>query len=216
MIHRRVGVAIACLIAWGPLRAQSPTASPVAAADTVTADRTQPLQPGDVVRVRIWREPDLSGDFPVPIDGFVNFPKAGRIRVAGESPAVVRHALETAYNRSLRDPAVEVTFLRRVNVLGSVRQPGLYPVDPTMTVMDALALAGGIQADGKLDDIEIRREGRTLLTNVSQAATVERLQLQSGDQIYVPQRSWWDRNSAGLLGAAITASASLLITLLTR
>src|ERR1700734_1429358 len=95
------------------------------------------LLPGDIVRLRIWREPDLSGDFPVDERGTVVFPKIGPTPVLQMTTDSLKRLLVTTYSQYLRDPAIEVTFLRRVTILGAVKNPGLYPVDPTMTVSDA-------------------------------------------------------------------------------
>ena len=105
----------------------------------------------------------------------------------------------------LNNPAIEVTLLRRLAVLGAVSKPGLYPVDQTMTVADVLALAGGASADGKQDRAEVRRNGKRIRGDLSQSSRVSDLTLRSGDQIYVPQRSWISRNPwlfTSLLGAA--------------
>jgi protein involved in polysaccharide export with SLBB domain len=101
---------------------------------------------------------------------------------------------------------VEVTVLRRVNVLGSVRNPGLYYVDPTTTVADALALAGGVTSDGKQNSFELLRGGKRLPVDLSLNSRLADSPLQSGDQLRVPQRSWLSRNTA-LVAAALTSVA---------
>ncbi len=138
-------VLLAALLAPGAARTQAP------------AD--DPLRPGDVVRLRIWREPDLSGDFPVDEAGMVVFPKIGPVRVGGEPPMRVQQRVAAAYGEFIQHNSIDVTFLRRVQVLGAVRNPGLYPVDATMTISDALALAGGTTGDGSPDRVELIRGG---------------------------------------------------------
>ena len=83
-------------------------------------------QPGDKVSLKIYRESDLSGEFVVPEDGIVNFPKIGPVAVNHMSTDSLHNLLITQYSKSLRDPAIEVTVLRRVNVIGAVRSPGFY------------------------------------------------------------------------------------------
>ncbi len=73
--------------------------------------------PGDVVRLKIWREPDLSGDYTVDEDSIAVFPKIGPMHVGDLAPGELKAQLLSGYARYLQDPAVEVTFLRRVNVL---------------------------------------------------------------------------------------------------
>lgn len=168
------------------------------------------MRAGDIVRLRIWREPDLSGEFIIDESGVAVFPKVGPIRVLSMSSAALRDTLVNAYQRYLRNPSIDVTFLRRINVLGAVMRPGLYPVDPTMTLADVLALAGGATPLGKPDEVQLFRGARKVTAALGTGARVADLQIQSGDQLFVPERSWITRNS-GVVAAALTASVSLLI-----
>ncbi len=177
----------------------SRVATPHAVAAQSTADaRVQAsvdLRPGDRVRLKVWREPDLSGEFSVNEDGVVVFPKVGRVDVRALSTDSLKALLIARYAESLRSPSVEVTLLRRVNVLGSVKTPGLYYVDPTMTVSDALALAGGVNPDGKQNSFELLRDGKRLQVDLSLDSRLADSPMQSGDQLRVPQRSWLSRNT---------------------
>ena len=164
------------------------------------------LRPGDRIRLKVWREPDLSGDFAIDEDGIAVFPKVGRLDVQEISTDSLKALLIARYAESLRSPSVEVTLLRRVNVLGSVKTPGLYYVDPTMTVSDALALAGGVNPDGKQNSFELLRDGKRLPVELSLDSRLADSPMQSGDQLRVPQRSWLSRNT-GIIGAAITSLA---------
>jgi polysaccharide export outer membrane protein len=168
------------------------------------------LRSGDIVRLRIWREPDLSGDFIIDESGAVVFPKVGPLRVLGTSSAALRDTLIKSYQVYLRNPSIDVTFLRRINVLGAVMRPGLYPVDPTMTLADVLALAGGATPLGKPDEVQLLRGNQTVTATLATGTRVGDLPIQSGDQLFVPERSWITRNSA-VVAAALTASVSLLI-----
>jgi polysaccharide export outer membrane protein len=168
------------------------------------------LRAGDVVRLRIWREPDLSGDYQVDEESVVVLPKVGPVSVAGMSRDSLRQALLTSYREYLVNPSIDVVLLRRVNILGSVRNPGLYPVDPTMTVSDALGLAGGITSEAKRDRVELSRGGERVLMDLSPEARIGETPLRSGDQLYVPRRSWISRNP-GLRIGGVTAVAGLVI-----
>jgi polysaccharide export outer membrane protein len=173
------------------------------------------LRPGDLVRLRIWREPDLSGDFQVDDRGSAVFPKIGPVHVASISADSLKSMLIGVYSTYLRNPSIDVTLLRRVNVLGSVRNPGLYPVDATMTVADALALAGGVTTEGDQNKLDLRRDGRTLRADLSQRTRIGDSPIRSGDQLYVPQRSWMSRNT-GVVTALISATGFLAATLIAR
>jgi protein involved in polysaccharide export with SLBB domain len=173
----------------------------------------EPPQPGDLVRLRIWREPDLSGDFTVDETGSVVLPRIGAISVASDSPAELRERLTMEYSRYLSHTSVEVNVMRRVQILGAVRDPGLYPMDATMTVEDGLALAGGIATNGDLEDIELRRGGETLLVRLDRRSPIGAAGMRSGDQIYVPERGWMNRYQQGLVAAALSVTASLIVAL---
>src|SRR5205823_84064 len=108
-----------------------------------TIDSANFIRPGDVIRLRIWREPDLSGDFPVDINGLVVFPKIGQVAAGSMTADSLKRRVVSAYEVYLRNPSIEMIFLRRINVLGAVKAPGLYPVDATMTLADVIAAAGG-------------------------------------------------------------------------
>ena len=174
----------------------------------------QVLRPGDMVRLRIWREPDLSGEFRVDEFGVAVFPKLGAVPVGRLAADSVRALLVASYSRFLQNPSVEVVFLRRVNVLGWVRSPGLYYVDPTMRLEDVLALAGGPTPDGNAKVVDLFREGERISAGLSQQLLVADLPLRSGDQLRVPQRSWFARNSAAVVAAGISGAALVAAALL--
>lgn len=167
------------------------------------------LQPGDMVRLKIWREPDLSGDYQVDENGEAVFPKIGVLAVGEISTDSLKAVLVATYSAFLRNPSIDVTLLRRVNVLGAVRSPGLYHVDPTVTVADVLAMAGGVNSDGNPDRIELLRGGKKLSSKLSQESRLTESPLRSGDQLRVPQKSWASRNTA-LIAAGITGAAFII------
>jgi polysaccharide export outer membrane protein len=171
------------------------------------------LQPGDRVRLKVWREPDLSGDFDVADDGFVVFPKVGRIDLRQITTDSLTSLLLAGYSGSLRNPSVEITVLRRVNVQGSVRSPGLYYVDPTITVSGALAMAGGISPEGNRNRIELLRGGDSRPIRLVRESRLTDTSLQSGDQLMVRERSWLARNT-GFVSAGLTAAAVVFAALI--
>jgi polysaccharide export outer membrane protein len=173
------------------------------------------LQAGDIVRLQIWREPDLSGDFTVDPNGIATFPKLGPMKVSMESAESLRGRLVSAYQEYLRNPSIEVTLLRRIIILGAVRTPGLYPVDPTLTIADVVALAGGATPDGNRREIELVRNGERIAVKLNDAVRIADLPLRSGDQIFVPERSWAARNP-GLIATALSAGVSLIIAVFLR
>ena len=189
----------------------------LAAAPALSAqdDPAGTVRPGDVVRLRIWQEPDLSGDFSVHETGAVVLPKLGPVQAGGLSDAALRERVVAGFGEYLQHSSIEVTVLRRIQVLGAVRTPGLYPVDGTMSIADVLAVAGGTAADGLPNRVQLVRDGRRLDVRLSGTARVADTPIRSGDQLFVPQRGWADRNT-GTVVSVLTAGAGMLVALLTR
>jgi protein involved in polysaccharide export with SLBB domain len=173
------------------------------------------LYPGDLVRLKIWREPDLSGDFSVDEHGLAVFPKIGQVHVTDITTDSLRRMLVGTYSQYLRDPSIEVTMLRRVTVLGSVKNPGLYPVDPTMTISDVLALAGGADPNGNQDKLELIRGGKRQPMRFTERTPVSETAIRSGDELFLPERSWIARNGY-IVGAMIGAIVIVTTTVITH
>lgn len=198
-------LALACLAS--PAGAQTPEGQMQAASQT--------LRPGDVVRLRIWREPDMSGEFTVDEAGMVVFPRVGEYQVLGDTPESLSERLVADYRQYLVNPSIEVTVLRRVRIVGAVNNPGLFPVDPTVTVGDALALAGGPTPNGDTNKVRIIRDGQQIAVDLRSNTRLADSTIQSGDQLFVPERSWISRNS-NVVATSIAASVSLIIALFIR
>ena len=174
-----------------------------------TGDSADIVRAGDLIRLKIWREPDMSGDVAVDEEGMATLPRLGPLRVANLAGDSLKRMLVSSYTKYLRDPAVEVTVLRRITVLGAVRTPNVYHVEPTITVADALALAGGASPEGKVDQVELRRKDRGPAVKLTRGTRLADTPIRSGDELYVPQRSWFSRN-AGLVFGGIGTAVSVL------
>jgi protein involved in polysaccharide export with SLBB domain len=182
----------------------------VAVGTAVAQPMPNALRPGDIVRLRVYREPDLSGDFPLNERGVVTLPRMGEIPISQWPADSIGPRITHALAEFLRDPVVEVTLLRRIAIYGFVMKPGLYPVDPTMTVNEALALAGGAAPDGMKDQVDLIRDNQRIMTDLARSTTLNQANLQSGDQLFVPQMSWWARNGRLLVPSLIGAAATLV------
>ena len=181
----------------------SPPPQPTAPATQASPE----LLPGDAVRVQVWREGDLSGTFAVDDRGIVTLPLLGEREVSGLDPSELRDALLADYKEYLQNPSIEVTILRCINILCEVRSPGLYPVDATISLADALALAGGVTPTADPNKIQLVRDNDVIAEGVDQAAVIGASDIRSGDQIIVGQKSWLARNGALVLGSLIAATA---------
>jgi protein involved in polysaccharide export with SLBB domain len=160
------------------------------------------IQPGDQVTVRIFREPELSGDFMVTEAGELVLPRLGRIPVSGTSVVSLQDSLVSAYAEFLRNPAVAVTVLRRVGIHGEVRRPDLYMLDLTVTLREAIARAGGISEAGNPRDIVIIRGDEEIRIGEGEEARFLTADLRSGDQVVIGRRSWFALNPAVAVSTA--------------
>lgn len=173
------------------------------------------LAPGDMLRIAVWREPDMSGDFLVDELGIVTLPLLGKINVRTIPLANLRDTLIAAYSVQLRNPTVTITPLRRVFVLGEVTKPGPYAADPTITLAGVIALAGGATPGGDLRRIRVLRDGAVMATRVTAGSTLAMTDIRSNDQIFVDRRGWLDRNST-LLASAVVSVTTIVLTLVLR
>lgn len=171
------------------------------------------VQPGDLVRVSIYRESELSGEFLVDENGMATLPLIGPQRLAGLGFDALREHLIEEFQKHLRNPSITVTPLRRVNVLGEVQRPNLYTIDPTVSLVGAVAMAGGATPEGDLRRIRVIRGGQVIRDRVGEAETISGADIRSGDQIVVDRRGWIDRNSAVVV-SAILAIPSLVSTII--
>ena len=162
---------------------------------------TNHLGAGDVVEVRVYREPELSGLYHVDVDGQFTFPLIGEVQASAggisELTAEITKRLKKEY---LRDPQVTILLKesrsKKVFVLGLVKKPGSYVYEAQMSVVQAIALAGGLQTLASRDLVLIRNDqnGRELkfripFKEISQGRAPNS-PLEPGDILFVPE-SWY-------------------------
>lgn len=203
LVKRLMILAAMAAMTWTPpLAAQAPQGG-------------QLLRSGDVIRLNIWREPDMSGEYVIDEAGSVIFPRVGEYFVLEEDNASLEAKLLADYLQYLRNPSIEVTVLRRVSIIGAVNDPGQKLVDPTVTIADALAMAGGATTLGDQNKIRIIRDGVMVEAELSVDTRLTDSTIRSGDQIFVPERPWLSRNT-GVVATGISASVALIIALFIR
>jgi polysaccharide export outer membrane protein len=209
MLRGLLATALAVALGPGFARAQTEPLPPVSQASQEVVVRS-----GDVVNVVIWREPELSGSFLVNEAGRVVLPLLGERQVGGMPAGQVQQMLMRGYAEQLRNPSINVTLLRRVNVLGEVTKPGLYNVDPTVTLAGIIAMAGGVTPVGDPRRVQVVRAGRTLLNRATPETSLASIDVRSDDQVFVGRRSWFDRNSGVVVGSVLSAVLSIVTTLI--
>jgi protein involved in polysaccharide export with SLBB domain len=178
-------------------------------AQQASSPQVATLGPGDGLRLRIYREPDLSGEYVVDERGIVVLPKIGEWRVTGIPADSVRGAIRAALRQFLATESIEITPFRRVAVTGAVLRPGLYPVDPSMSVADALILAGGVAPIGKDRVVELRVAGAQTGTEISAEMRVWDTGAGGTRQLHVPQKPWAQRNGTLLVSLTISAITAI-------
>lgn len=107
------------------------------------------LSAGDVVRIDVFGEPDLSLDATLEPDGSINYPLLGRVAAQGLTSSGLEQQLIARLKAGyLRSPQVRVRVVQfqPIYIIGQVRKSGAYPYTPGLTVEQALALAGGMTA----------------------------------------------------------------------
>jgi len=179
--------------AQNPASAQNP--APSAAPSAPPAESLAPLaiRPGDVVRIVVWGHQELSGEFPIDENYDLLYPLIGPINVRNLSVTQLRERLNTDLSQLFQRPFIAVTPLFRVAVLGEVLKPGLLSADPTLTIFDLLALAGGPTRDANQNKLQLLRGGETIRVSTDPAAiarsTLQELGVRSGDQVVVPRKA---------------------------
>jgi polysaccharide export outer membrane protein len=123
------------------------------------------IGPGDVVEISVWKNPDLTRTVAVLPDGRISFPLLGPIPAAGKTVTELSADLRRRLSRFAPDVDLSV-IVTQVNsmliyVIGKVQKPGRYMLNTNITVMQALAIAGGLNPFAKSGDIKIFRQGHS-------------------------------------------------------
>ena len=146
------------------------------------------LGPNDRVRLKVYGEPDISGEYEIDNTGQVSVPLAGHIPAAGLTTKELEHAIAAALAKGIvRDPRVnvEVALYRPYYILGEVKKSGEYPYRLGLTVLDAVASAGGFTYRANENKVYVRRAGSGAEQTYSLDAPI---MVYPGDNIRVPER----------------------------
>lgn len=146
------------------------------------------LDVGDRVKINVFGEPTLSGEYSVAADGSISLPLIGEVPATGHTiDEVIAQARTRLSDGFLRDPKVsgEVSVFRPYFILGEVSTPGNYPYAVGLTAMNAIAAAKGFTPRANRDVVLIRRQGEA--TEVNYKLTPE-LRIYPGDTIRVGER----------------------------
>ncbi len=198
--------------------ATAPLTAPTVRADTALRV-VGTLRPGDLLRVVVFREKEFSGEYLIDSHGNVQIPGLGEFRVAGLDPVQVKERFVSALReRGFSTPELSVQPLIRVSVLGDVRAPALYPVEPGTSLIQLVTLAGGPMERADLRRTRVVRDGRAFVVDLESAlsgSAAGRVVLYSNDLVVVPRKRGFTRETVSFLLTTATAALTLL-TFITR
>jgi polysaccharide export outer membrane protein len=212
--HLKIATAFAIVLAGGTMGwAQSSTgttqtppravgSAPGPAAPVIPAGVPLPagyvIGPDDILDVLYWRDKDMSAEVAVRPDGLITLPLLNDVQAAGLTPDQLREFLTRAAAKYVEEPNVTVVVKtinsRKVFVMGQVAKPGPYPLSGPTTVMQALAVAGGILefADSRHILIMRTENGRPVALPFNYKDVLKRknlkqnIELKPGDTVVVP------------------------------
>ena len=173
-------------------------AAPQTALPPVLASDAGSLGPGDVFEVRVYQEPDLSGAYRVGSDGAISFPLLGKVSVAGKATSDITDDLvKRLKDGYIKSPQVSILVKeynsKKIFVLGQVVKPGAFSYADDMTIVNAIANAGGFTRSALPNSVNVTRviAGREIRTPVHvgdiNKGEEKNFDLAPGDIVYVPE-----------------------------
>lgn len=196
---------IALSIVAAPPRVPAQDAAEAKPKDGTSAPQVSPAQDAeykigaqDVLRIDVWKEPEISRTAPVRPDGRISLPLINDVQAAGLTAAQLAAVIADGLRKYITNPQVTVGVTeinsRRVYVTGEVTRPGAFPLLPNMTVLQALSSSGGFSQFAKLKSIYVLRTeaGKQVKHPFNYKEVVSgkkpelNIPLQPGDVIVVP------------------------------
>jgi polysaccharide biosynthesis/export protein len=147
----------------------------------------------DVLQIRVWREPDLSGPVAVRPDGRISMPLIGDLQAGGITPLKLAELIKEGLIKYVTEPEVMVSVLavnsKKYFVIGEVNRPGQYPLVVPTTISQALTIAGGFREYADTKSILILRGPKRYKFNYRDWARgknpTQNIFLESADEIIV-------------------------------
>ena len=175
-------------------------AVPAAAADTAmpAIGQSYLIGPGDVLEISVWKEEALTKLVTVLPDGKISFPLIGETMATGKTVAQLKDEIETRLARYVPDPVLSVSIYQMnslsIYVVGKVNKPGRFALNANADVLQALAMAGGLNSFAKRGQIKVfrKQDGNTKIfdfdyDDVTDGKKLDQnIQLVRGDVIVVP------------------------------
>jgi polysaccharide export outer membrane protein len=207
-----LAVAISWIAGAGSLVSQTQTANlkspdPAAADVAKPTDTTKPAEvvpagyvvgDSDIIRVNVWKEPEVSQTAVVRTDGNISLPLINEVKVSGMTPLQIQDMVAEKLKGFLNNPQVTVTVIeirsKRAFITGEVARPGTYSLNAQTTVLQLIAQAGGFTPFAKTDSIVVLRteDGRQSRLKfkykevIQGKKTEQNIALHPGDTVVVP------------------------------
>jgi polysaccharide export outer membrane protein len=143
-------------------RFATPAAAQIQAPSSASPADNYVLGPNDRVRLKVYGEPDITGEYEIDSTGNVSVPLAGHVKAVGLTTRQLERSITSALSKGIvRDPRVnvEIAQYRPYYILGEVKKSGEYPYRLGLTVMDAIASAGGFTYRANENKVYLRRSG---------------------------------------------------------
>lgn len=205
-LSRRLLAGLTCLLIFaGATNAQqaqgargTSAAPPPAAPAGVPTPPGYVIGPDDALAVVFWREKDLSADVVVRPDGMISLPLLNDVKAEGLTPEQLRVALTAAAGKFVEEPTVTVVVKainsRKVFITGQVGKPGPYPLAGPMTVLQLIAMSGGVAEYAKKSKVVVVRKdsGKDVIYPFNYEEVMEgkklqqNIELKPGDTVIVP------------------------------
>jgi polysaccharide export outer membrane protein len=167
--------------------ADSASSTPAAASSSESTDQSYQLGPGDKVRLNVFGEADLSGDFDIDGSGYIRLPLIGQIKASGLTiRGFEEKFVEALKDGYVKDPrvSIEVINYRPFYIIGEVNKPGQYSYVDGMNALNAVALAGGYTPKADKSEVYIQRNGK----EEAEFPSNERTNIRPGDVVRIPER----------------------------
>jgi polysaccharide export outer membrane protein len=192
------------------------TAFVAAAQSRVAADDEIVLRPGDAVRLTVWRNADLTGEFAIGPDGSIMHPMLYRkFSISNVPLSVAEASLREFLTKFEANPEFVMEPLLRVSISGEVARPNLYLLRPGTTLTQAIAVAGGPTERGRRDRVTLRREGTSRTISVTNPdGGIAQLRVRSGDEITIERRRAVFREVIAPVATVVGATAAVLNAIL--
>jgi len=197
-----VSVTLALALGTSPLPAQVGTSEP---------SQNVILRPGDAVRLSVWRQPELSGEFIVLADGRLAHPLLQAVRVTDVRFLEAMGRMRSVLGRYDAEPQFVMEPLIRVILGGEVQRPDRYMLPPETDVAQAVAVAGGLTQLGRREQVRLFRGNEEFVFDLGLLSSgAQNTLVQSGDQILVDRRSTVFRDYVAPLVGVLGGIASVI------